>query len=384
MDKQAQNSPGSTMPRAEHRGARPTLDSIQYLRGVAAMLVVLFHVFPQLERMGYRGERPLALSAGVDVFFVISGFVMVYSTARNPDRGGLAFLRDRLVRIAPLYWVLSLVMLALLIVVPSIAQSSRLDTGHVLASFLFVPWMHPVQHLYYPMLVPGWSLNYEMFFYLIFAGALSIAKGQRGRVVMITCGSLFVLALLPIAAPLPGVLGFYTRSLILEFGYGMLLAEAFLRRPFAISPLWWFAIMIGAVVLAVAPLLGGTVPQAFAVGLPALLVVLGTLYIPVRLNGWFKRVAHEIGDASYSIYLSHYLAMSALGQIWRKLVSGSPLAWTCFTALSVVTCAIGGVLVYRIVELPLSRLIARSRETADIQRKKTKERSSWTIQRPLL
>ncbi|NML12850.1 acyltransferase [Sphingobium sp. AR-3-1] len=63
---------------------QPTLDAIQYLRGIAAMLIVLFHVFPQLTRMGYPYAKPLALSAGVDVFFIISGFVMVYSTARPP------------------------------------------------------------------------------------------------------------------------------------------------------------------------------------------------------------------------------------------------------------------------------------------------------------
>lgn len=341
---------------AQERG-HSTLDAIQYLRGVAALLIVVFHVFPQISRMGYMGSKPLALSAGVDVFFIISGFVMVYSAARNPKRGALAFLRDRLVRIVPLYWALSLVMLAVLLFVPAVAQTSRLDWAHTIASFLFIAWMHPVQHLYYPMLVPGWSLNYEMFFYSIFAVGLALLKARRGMLVAITCSALIAITFLPAVVALPEPLDFYTRSLILEFGYGMLLAEAFLRRQATTSALWWLAIIAGAVGITFSTGAMQFVPQAFAVGLPALLVVLGTLYVPLRLKGWRERIAREMGDASYSIYLSHFMTMSALGQIWHKLVPDGPIGWIGFALFAVVGCSIFGILIYRLLERPLTRAV---------------------------
>lgn len=78
------------------------LVAIQCLRGIAAMMVVVYHCFPQLGRMGYQGSKFTALSAGVDIFFIISGFIMLYSTSRSPERGGGAFLLNRAIRILPL------------------------------------------------------------------------------------------------------------------------------------------------------------------------------------------------------------------------------------------------------------------------------------------
>lgn len=337
-----------------HEPSRRTLDSIQYLRGIAALLVVIYHVFPQLQRMGFTHDGPEALSTGVDIFFVISGFVMVYSTARHPERGGLAFLKDRITRIVPLYWSLSFVMLALLVFVPSAAQTSQLDMAHVIASFLFVPWVHPVQHQYWPMLVPGWTLNYEMFFYVIFAIALTIAKQRRIIVVLFSCTVLVVFTLTPIFAQANGVLGFYTKSLILEFAYGMLLGELFLRNPRRTSNGWWIVILIGALCLAVSPIARAFVPQGISAGVPALLIVLGALYVPLNLNVGGERIARKIGDASYSIYLSHYILMSALGQFWRKFLPVGPVGWIGFAAFATVSCVVVGVLIYQLLEKPFA------------------------------
>lgn len=353
----------SVLSAAQERG-RPTLDSIQYLRGVAAMMVVVFHVFPQLQRMGLTMAEPAALSAGVDIFFVISGFVMVYSTSRHPRRGGLAFLRDRIVRIVPLYWTLTALMLALLLVAPGAAQTSRFDPAHALASFLFVPWPHPVHHQDWPLLAPGWTLNYEMFFYLIFAAALAVTGRRRGLVVAISCAVLLALVLAPIVVPVDGAARFYTRSLMLEFGFGMVLGELFLRTRIRTSNAWWLAIAVGAVGLAVSPLLHPYATQAIVIGVPALLVVLGALYVPLDLAGWPERIARKLGDASYSIYLSHYMMMSALGQVWRKLIGGGPLGWIGFGLFATAACALGGILVYHLLERPLGRAAERIAGTA--------------------
>lgn len=345
---------------AQERG-RGTLDAIQYLRGIAAMMVVYYHAFPQVARMGSPHGGPKWLSSGVDIFFVISGFVMVYSAARHPQRGALAFLRDRIVRIVPLYWALSFVMLLLLLFVPAAAQTSRFDPAHVLASFLFVPWMHPLQHHYWPMLTPGWTLNYEMFFYVIFAAALGIAGRRRGLVVAISCAVLAGLALSRTLLPTAdGIAGVYTNSLVLEFGFGMLLGEMFLRAGNFVSHRWWVVIGLGSFGLAISGATRPLLTQGLSIGVPAAMVVLGALYVPLSLDGAAQKIARKLGDASYAIYLSHPLLMSALGQIWRKIVPAGPPGWAGFVLCAPLICAVAGILLHHLLEKPLGRLATRA------------------------
>lgn len=338
-----------------------TLASIQHLRGIAAMMVVVYHVFPQLQRMGFRYPEIAAFSSGVDIFFVISGFVMTYSIARNPDVTGLDFLKNRIVRIVPLYWFFTILMGIVLIIAPSLAQSSQFEIGHFVSSLLFIPQVHPVLGEMWPVVVPGWTLNYEMFFYLIFALALARGHRPRARVTGLTLLVLIVLALIPAILPVTGIAAFYTRSLIVEFGYGILLAELFLRRPLAKSHWWWFAIAAGALGLAVSDIGLGRIPQAILTGIPAAFVVLGTLYVPVDAKGVIGRTAGLIGDASFSIYLSHYMAMSAIGQVWRNLFNPSSLSWAGFTLISPILCAMAGIMIYIWIERPMTlRLNARA------------------------
>jgi exopolysaccharide production protein ExoZ len=335
-----------------------TVDSIQYLRGIAALMVVIYHTFPQIQRMGYTLSGPIFLSSGVDIFFVISGFVMVHSTARHPERSGGAFLRDRILRIAPLYWTLSLFMVALLLASPTLAQTSQLDLSHVIASLLFIPWLHPVQHTYGPLLVVGWTLNYEMFFYAIFSIGLYTMKQRRTAVVVFSSAILLVLATVPALFKVSGLATFYTSSMVLEFGFGMLLCEVDLRMIPRKSKLWWIVIAIAAICL-VSPSVRSLAPRGLSLGIPALLIVTGVIYAPVNLRGRFKRLSKGIGDASYSIYLSHYLVMSALGQLWRKLIPLFPGSYIVFAIAGTLICSLAGILVYMVIEQPLSRMVAR-------------------------
>ena len=141
--------------------------SIQYLRGIAALMVVLLHVRVQLGRMGYGGYWPEFLMAGVDIFFVISGFIM-WVTTFDGSTTPWQFLFRRFVRIIPVYWLLTTTTVAVMLVAPSAVQSGRFDSIHVLSSYLFIPTVHPLTGMMEPVLIPGWTLNYEMFFYIIF------------------------------------------------------------------------------------------------------------------------------------------------------------------------------------------------------------------------
>ena len=206
--------------RTEHApgGAIKFTPSIQHLRAVAALLVLLYHVLihwlPQ-----YQTHYEF-LSGGVDIFFVISGFVMWGVTAGR--RGGSwSFFSKRLKRIVPLYWILTTVMLAMMLARPSVLMTSRFDVVHVVTSYLFIPWRHPVKGSFEPLLTPGWTLNLEMMFYVIFAVILLAPMRFRLPAVLGALAGLVVLGLIPHAGT--SQFDFYTDPIILEFAMGVCL-----------------------------------------------------------------------------------------------------------------------------------------------------------------
>ncbi|HFB54901.1 MAG TPA: acyltransferase, partial [Hellea balneolensis] len=147
----------------------PRNNNIQSLRGFAALLVVLSHLL--IIEQKYSPDHILGQWAefgmvGVDLFFVISGFIMVYVTRVNMPprpRTSLKFLFARFTRIYPLYWVISAALLAVYVWRPELVFSSQPEPPHILKSFLLWPDTLP------PLLAVGWTLIHELGFYLVFA-----------------------------------------------------------------------------------------------------------------------------------------------------------------------------------------------------------------------
>jgi exopolysaccharide production protein ExoZ len=167
------------------KGATQQFTGVQVLRFAAAMLVVVMHI-TQAISIHITGTGPShywgAGSAGVDIFFVISGFVMAMSTSSLPAAGparlpqlsaAWVFMRRRLLRIAPLYWFYTLLKVALLLAMPALAARSSVEPGHLAASLFFIPAMSP-WGLVQPTLPVGWTLNFEMLFYAVFAAAIAL------------------------------------------------------------------------------------------------------------------------------------------------------------------------------------------------------------------
>ena len=154
--------------------------SLQYLRAFAAMLVVAFHACDKLAKMDNANPAvafPVGLT-GVDIFFVVSGFI-IFVTARQSDATPLGFMRKRLIRVAPLYWVLTLFLAGVAIMKPEVLATTVFDLRHFVASMLFIPWQHPQIGAMLPLLIPGWTLNYEMAFYVMFAASLALPRSIR-------------------------------------------------------------------------------------------------------------------------------------------------------------------------------------------------------------
>lgn len=213
--------------------SRPRLHALQYLRALAAIAVLIFHA-------GQASGFQLHLFAlGVDLFFVISGFLMVAITDAHSRPG--PFLRDRVMRVVPLYWIATLAWVLLRIA----AGGPPPDLGHLLGSLLFIPVASRHSGSYhFPVLELGWTLNYEMAFYVAFAVSLFVVA--RWRLPLLTM--LFVMAVTAGQWARPGsaALAFWSGPIILEFLAGAWLARwwrgGWVRRP----RLGWALALVGA------------------------------------------------------------------------------------------------------------------------------------------
>src|ERR1700722_8663891 len=190
------------------------LFSIQYLRAAAAIAVLIFHA-------AQRGGTSFgAGAAGGDVFFVISGFIMWVISARATPA---SFLTRRAARIIPLYWLVTLVIAAAAITMPSAFPNLQPTLDHVVKSMLFYPHADP-SGIVAPLIVPGWTLDYEVFFYLVFAMSLLVAARSRALVLTAALGLLVLAGQL--IRPANPALATYTHPLLLEFLSGVLLGKA--------------------------------------------------------------------------------------------------------------------------------------------------------------
>lgn len=335
--------------------------SIQYLRAAAALMVVAFHAFFEASQFGYGGHGQDVLTSGVDVFFVISGFIMWYTTfpaAMTP----LAFFRRRITRIVPLYWTLTSVVVAVLLIHPGYVRSMRFQLHHVIASYLFIPAVHPLfPNRMEPVLTPGWTLNYEMFFYLLFGVCLTVPRRWRHFAVV---GAITAVASLSVFRfPYPSLPGFYCSSIILEFAGGVILGYLLTRGvslPSGNAILLFAAGVLG--LAAMSFFRDSGLPRALIWGVPAMAIVSGAVFYEQVGGLPDLSVPRLLGDASYSIYLSHPILLSAFSQFWREAgLADLPGAVPIFIALCIVLAAAGGVAVYYCIELPLSQVIGRKR-----------------------
>lgn len=314
------------------------INNLQVLRAIAALNVVFYHSFGVGRSYGYHSSvfDPLVgwSGNGVDIFFVISGFVMFYTQHANPKRP-IDFLKSRIKRIVPLYWSITLGCIALMLVFPSIFRQASFDWPHSLASLFFVSNLVGYK---YPVLIPGWTLELEMLFYVLFAAALAIPRAP-----LIATVSL----LLAVAIAMTG-LGVE----IFEFVLGMVAGRCYINGHLRRAGKCLFG--IGASTLLLSIFWGSESNRLLVWGVPAFMLVLGSCYIrQVKAGLWVS-----LGAASYGIYLIHTMTLPVFFKIIRWLgVPGRGLAAEMQVLLCVVLSAVMGMLVYRYYERPLAKVL---------------------------
>ena len=279
--------------------------NLHLLRAIAALAVAYFHITSEAGL----NLRVSIGSHGVDVFFVISGFIIAYISARSPDR----FLLRRIIRIVPFYWTATLAVFVAAAVAPHILRSTRADYAQLLCSLFFLP-RETSSAGTAPTLILGWSLNYEMYFYVMFAGALAVAP--RHAPLVCSVGIVAIAWLIGVSGVSHPSVRFYARPLVFEFVYGVcafyLFAAAerhidwFARRPRIRWGLWFFA--LGATVfIGLEEFRGGFgLPRFVAAGAPAFVLVLAALLLE-RVYGVnvHSNIVSLVGESSYIQYLTH-------------------------------------------------------------------------------
>lgn len=350
------------MPTVDQSYIPEHLPALHCIRGVAAVGVTYVHavqllpgseegsIFSTLAPLTYLG------AAGVDLFFVLSGFLMFHLRESYDRRGCVHFLLARAIRIAPLYWLCTLAFAAMLVAggraesIPSLRE--------LIASLMFVPMLNHAAS-YQPVLAVGWSLNYEIIFYILFAPLLAVKNPWR------------LIAIL--AIPVSGLVVLHYKLYLFEFLLGGIVfavhgirSERQAHSGSKTSPknnhvIWCAIATIFILLLATSQevyLQGGTL-RLFAWGIGAALIVYLVLGIR-KVNHPFSKagiavsiVLSWLGNISYSLYLSHWIVGIVLHKILAQQSWGLSISFR-ISVVFLVSIAIGQIL-HRLIERPIDR-----------------------------
>lgn len=350
-------------------GRRDRLWSVQLFRAIAALMIVIGHSQSMASRLAVqRGASfvrwtGLPWGAGVDLFFVISGFIMVYASRALFARAGARrdFLSRRLTRVAPLYWCWTTVVLAIVALATLKGGSPFPSPSWIAASYLFWPYRAPDGGIF-PVLDLGWSLNYEMAFYIVFG--LFIGLNRRVACLCIVAVLALAVAIGAMIGAGPAPLIFWTRPIVMNFAMGMTIGSLCCDRVTLAPSLRLILIASGTILFAADPLhifstpLGVTVDNGWArvllSGAPAALIMAGGVLGPQpALPVWLRPAVH-VGNASYSLYLVHPFMLIAVEKLVQKHTPLAALPLPLLVVGTVAGAVVAASLSFRFIERPLT------------------------------
>lgn len=319
--------------------------SVQYLRGIAALLVLLAHI--SYKDMQYSlGSFHFDIGIfGVDIFFVISGFVMYYisQNIENSFRGIICFFKQRVIRIIPLYWLVSCLALMIYIIAPERVNSSTGSTD-ILNSFT----LFPSETKY--LVAVGWTLSYEFYFYFLFSISLFFKYYKALIISVILLSLVFVGEMLFSKTFLQN---FLTNSLLLEFFYGILIAKYYLNHFTHRAKFLLGFIIVGLFILYINFFSDISTIRGFYFGFPAMVIVL----VLVSCEKYFKKhksiLLTELGNMSYSLYLVHLFVLAFVAIIYKLVKINTFVAEIIYLIAMFSLSILIGYVVYKFIESPL-------------------------------
>ncbi|QQR37978.1 acyltransferase family protein [Devosia rhizoryzae] len=330
------------------------LHTIQYLRAIAALMVLASHalLYPLAEQTLLYGRLGWL---GVILFFVVSGFIMVAVTGEGRFDAG-KFMRRRILRVVPLYWAATALAAAAALILPSVFKTTVFDGEQLILSLFFIPFYNPASHGFHPLYKLGWTLNYEMFFYVCFAVLAFLGATTRVWVLTIAYLALAIIGMM--FRPTDAIPAFYTSFMPLAFVAGAWLGLAYIRG-------WLSALR--AEVLFLVGLVGvfglfegfywdrGLVEdQSAFVGLLSFAAATVALLVARERQVPYLPTLERLGDASYSIYLVHMFSVAAIaGVLLRMMGTDDPVLIFAAELAAIFGGVFVGYLIYRAIEKPL-------------------------------
>ena len=315
-------------------GLQNKIDSIQVLRFFAAFSVMMVHL-PVFEFGIW----------GVDIFFVISGFIMMYVTENNEK----FFLLKRIFRIVPLYWILTLGVFVLAIFIPEVLNNTTANTAHLIKSLFFIPFdKNGTGH--FPILFLGWTLNFEVIFYFLFSLSLVFFKENR----MIAC-SIFIIIFLvfnKVFSEKNFIFETYANDIFIEFIFGMILFTIWKRYKNKISTnLTNHFICLTILLVSIFILNYCNFSRSISYGLPSLILAIYFLFFLNHLK--FPKILVSLGDASYCIYLLHPYIIQFFYKI-LEINEYDIIIELFFTLIISIIVFIISLLIYKFIEFPIN------------------------------
>jgi len=311
-------------------------ETIEVMRYIAALSVVFVHI-PTVKSGHF----------GVDIFFVISGFVMMLSTNTSSHQ----FFLKRVIRIAPTYYFFTITTFIVALLFPRLLDNTTANYEHLIKSLLFIPFdKNGAGHR--PILYLGWTLNYEIYFYLLFSFGLALSREYRG--VLASIFLLFFFMLFNASSQLPQAA--YGSTMVFEFVLGIILYTIVEKRDFKKTCILFFILFFGLIEKNIE-----YTNRLFVFGFPAALASALMLFIFKDFK--FPRILVLLGGASYSLYLTHPYVI----QVFEKLTSWfneGLIKSTIALLLSLIIANGVALIVYRFLEEPTRKFLRMKLLTA--------------------
>tara|TARA_Y100001958_G_C21219609_1_gene545000 strand:+ start:399 stop:1382 length:984 start_codon:yes stop_codon:yes gene_type:complete len=320
-------------------GLQNKIESIQVLRFFAAFSVMMVHL-PIFEFGIW----------GVDIFFIISGFIMMYVTENNEK----FFLIKRIFRIVPLYWILTLGVFILAIFVPDILNNTTANIEHLFKSLFFIPFdKNGTGH--FPILFLGWTLNFEVIFYFLFA--LSLVFFQKNKMIACSIFIIFFLAINKIFSEKNFIFETYANDIFIEFIFGMILFMIWKNFKNRILPnISNNLICLTSLFISIFIFNYYDFSRSISYGLPSFILALYFLFFLNHLN--FPKILVSLGDASYCIYLLHPYIIQLFYKI-LKINEYDIVIELIFTFVITIIVFVISLLIYKFFEFPINHSLRK-------------------------
>lgn len=338
------------------------LPAIQYLRAAAALLVAIAHASEEAKY--FFGFTPWvqteAFGKGVDLFFVISGFIIYLSSIKLSDSPTpfMTFAKNRFIRVVPLYYISTALMVVVVVFFPGGVKEARFDIWQIITSFTFIPYARALDGRMAPILSLGWTLNYEMFFYCLFSLCLLMPRRYVGFLAVAIIITLAILGILvPKGASAP--VRFWTHNIIIEFAFGIVIAMAYERYGRIKANLYVSVtlISVGFILLYYlnTPPRPIELPRFISAGVPAAIITLSVvLLFPAKAEARLPRIGVALGDSSYSLYLTHRFVQRPIQILTTRLSPfGAEHNGGFYLIVAVIGAVITGQVVFMTIERPL-------------------------------